>query len=82
MNENLGNIGRGEYCSLCKSENPEGREIPAHPWNLNGPQPLLFGTGQAFNFHVGELGVVEVVLDSFHHALRPVEGETNRLDFL
>ena len=64
-----------------KSGNPEGNEIPVHPGNLGGPQPLLSGTGQGFNFYVGDLDVIEVELDSFDHTLSSVDGESDRPGF-
>ena len=67
--------------SLCKSGNPEGREIPACPRNLGGPQPLLSGAGQGLDFYIGELEIIEVELDFFDHTLRSIEGDPDRLDF-
>ena len=64
-----------------KSGNPKGNEIPAHPGHLGGPQPLLSGTSQGFNFYVSDLDVIEVELDSFDDTLCSVEGESDRPGF-
>ena len=81
VNGNLGHFGQHEHCSLRKLEDSEGGEIPVHPGDLGGPQPLLSGAGQRFNFDIRELSAIEVVLDSFHHTLCSVKSESDRLDF-
>jgi len=63
--------------SACKSEYSEGREIPGHPRNLDIPQPVLSGAGQGFDFHVRELDIIEMDLDCFGRALRPLEDESD-----
>lgn len=70
-----------KHYSSCNSGNPEGREIAGHSGNLDGPQPDLSGTGQGYNTYIRDLGVIEVDLDSFDHALCSVEGEPNWFDF-
>ena len=81
VNGNLGNFGQGERYSSCKSKNSEGREVPVHSGYLDSPQPLLSGAIQGFEFYIGELDIIEVVLDSFDRALCSIEGESNRFDF-
>ena len=81
VNGNLGDIGPRKDCSLCKSKNSKGREIPSHPGNLDGPQFLLSSASQGFDFYVGDLDVIEMVLDSFHRTLCSFDGESDRLGF-
>lgn len=49
-----GSIDKKEFIR-CKSGNPEGHEISTGPRNLDGPQSVLSGASQGFDFYIDEL---------------------------
>ena len=66
---------------LSESGDPEGHEVPTGPRDLDGPQSVLSCASQGFNFHVGELDVIEMELDTFYQTLLSSESEPEGFDF-
>ena len=63
--------------SSRKLEDSEGHKIRGQPRNLNIPQGVLSSAAQVFELHICDLDIIEVDLDCFGRALRPVEDESD-----